>query len=143
MGEEKKTFKQNRIEMLKHAQKTAQIILERYPVKVDDPTYLHALVQAISQYPINVQEALGDLRHGITGTVKQLPTAADVFEIGDRLWKTIGDKPADQKPKVFVQKGTDAWIAWQKLSSTPNISRVDEFGCRIEGWYFETEYPDK
>ena len=48
------------------------------------------------------------------------------------------------KPRVFVERGTDAWAAWGPVWRQKNGGRhgppVVEHGGR-NGWWFESPYP--
>jgi hypothetical protein len=145
---EKKDFQQHRIERLEHAKEVSDILFGRYLAHGNDVEnlarrYVSGIIEALAYYPPAVQTALADLRDGISGKIKTLPTPAHIFEMGDEAWKKIGCEQSPSKNNVMVLKGTSAWDAWQKnRGSTPCMTIRHGEDIVGEGWYFPTEFPE-
>ncbi len=67
--------------LLRNASAVAKEILTTYPeYSKSPPEYLAAIVKVIASYPLETQNRLANLRHGIPAKCKFLPTVADIVE---------------------------------------------------------------
>lgn len=65
--------------------------------------HVASLVEIFAEYPPSVQQSLLNIRHGIRGRCKFLPTVADVVELADKFEREeIASRPKPQKP-VLVE----------------------------------------
>ena len=65
--------------------------------------YVASMVEIIAEYSPSIQKSLLNLRYGIRGLCKYLPTVADVVELADKFERDeIASRPKPQKP-VLVE----------------------------------------
>ena len=65
--------------------------------------YVASMVEIFAEYSPSIQQSLLNLRYGIRGQCKYLPTVADVVELADKFEREeIASRPKPQKP-VLVE----------------------------------------
>lgn len=100
------------------------------------------MIASFSYYSEGVQARMASIEHGLVSKHSYVPTVSDVRVMGDEFRK-LENISGDIVPQIWVDEGTAAWAAWQKVKplGTPCIDRITDDGKKVRGWYFPTEYP--